>query len=404
MDAQAWLVVPVRVLLISDVSAEHVLGGAERVLVNHVRALAASDHALTLLTRQPDTDAPLEVSVAGGVHEYRLRFSGDKGVRGLLQLAAEARVWWRQHAGEFDVIVSEQPFVMWALLRAGCKLPRLQVCHSFAYQEYATRHGLDWSLRHRLVTASMRRLEAGIYRSADRLLVLSEHMRREFSTCFDIVAERITVAPGGVLVPPMMGEGEREQCRAGLGWHGPVIVTLRNLVPRTGVDLLIQTAAILRSQVPDLHWCVMGSGALMDSLKWLAKQLKVDDRIEFSGYLSEGEVVKRMQAADAFMIPTRSLEGFGLVTIEANACGLPVVATPVGGNIEVASSCTLNRLADAITPEALAAALLEILDESGLNEGGGHAEKAVRLRQHVGEKFSWQQHDALFLQAVEAVR
>ncbi|MDQ6988119.1 MAG: glycosyltransferase family 4 protein [Mariprofundaceae bacterium] len=392
------MVIPMRVLLVADVSAEKVLGGAERMLVHHVRALIENGHSLTLLTRQPQPDAPSEMMLDEGVREYRLQFSGDKGPRGLRQLVAGARIWWRQHAGEFDVIVGEQPFVMWALLRAGCKLPRLQVCHSFAYQEYATRHGLDWNLRHRLVTAAMRRLEAGIYRSASRLLVLSVHMQREFAACFDIPAARVSVAPGGVIVPTLMCEGEREQYREELDWRGPVVVTLRNLVPRTGVDMLIQAAAILRLQMPTLRWCVMGSGALLESLRWLAEQLEVDDIIEFSGYLAEQEVVKRMQAADAFMLPTRSLEGFGLVTIEANACGLPVVATPVGGNIEVASSCELNHLADAITPQALAEALLDVLDENGV-----HAEKALHLRQHVAENFSWRQHDGLFLQAVESV-
>jgi len=388
-----------RVLLVADVSAEKVLGGAERMLVHHVRALAESEHKLTVLTRQPQTDAPLLVCVADGVEEYRLPFSGDKGPRGLMQLAREAKIWWLQHGSAFDLVVAEQPFVIWALLRAGCKLPRLQVCHSFAYQEYATRHGLDWSLRHRLVTATMRRLEAGMYRSAERLLVLSEHMQREFACCFGIASERVSIAPGGVDLPAMIDATRREKNRKELGWQGPVVITLRNLVPRTGVDLLVQAAALLRPQLPDLRWCVMGSGDLLASLQWLAEQLQVSDIIEFTGYLSEADVVKRMQAADAFMLPTRALEGFGLVTIEANACGLPVVATPVGGNIEVVSSCAKNRLAIANHPEALADALLSVFQN-----GDDYAQTAACLREHIHEHFSWMQHDRLFLQAVEGVR
>jgi len=387
-----------RVLLVADVSAEKVLGGAERMMVHHVRALAESKHELTILTRQPQLDAPLLVSVDDGVQEYRLPFSGDKGAAGLMQLAREAKLWWRQHGGAFDLVVAEQPFVMWALLRAGCRLPRLQVCHSFAYQEYATRHGLDWSLRHRLVTAAMRRLEAGIYRSAARLLVLSAHMQHELETCFAIHAERISIAPGGVDLPPILDAKARETSRKDLGWQGPVVVTLRNLVPRTGVDMLVQAAALLRPQLPGLRWCVMGSGHLLEPLQWLAEQLQVADIIEFTGYLSEVDVVKRMQAADAFMLPTRSLEGFGLVTIEANACGLPVVATPVGGNIEVASSCAKNRLAAANNPEALADALLSLIQADD-----DYAQTARCLHEHIRKHFSWAQHDRLFLQAVEGV-
>lgn len=387
-----------RILLVADVSAEKVLGGAERMLVHHVRALMASRHSLTVLTRQPDPSAPLSIDLGQGVTEYRLPFSGDKGPRGLMQLRREATGWWREHAGEFDAVVGEQPFVMWALLRAGCRLPRMQVVHSFAYQEYATRHGLDWSLKHRLITAAMRWLESGIYRSASRLLVLSRHMQRELEHCFDISEARVVLAPGGVDLPPMLDEAQREQVRHELGWEGPVVVTLRNLVPRTGVDMLVQAAAMLRRDCPDVRWCVIGGGALADALVWLAAQLGVDDIVEFTGYLPEKDVVRRMQAADAFMIPTRSLEGFGLVTIEANACGLPVVASPVGGNIEVASSSPDNRVARAVSPEALAEAMADLL-----HTDDAHEARAGRLRTHMAECFSWVGHDGRFLEAVETV-
>jgi len=385
-------------LLVADVSAEKVLGGAERMLVHHVRALMHSKHQLTVLTRQPTPDAPLSIDLGHGVTEHRLPFGGDKGPRGLLQLKREAAIWWRQHGGKFDAVVGEQPFVMWAVLRAGCRLPRLQVVHSFAYQEYATRHGLDWGLKHRLITAAMRYLEAGIYRSSQRLLVLSRHMRRELEACFDIEESRIALAPGGVDLPPMQDEKQRAATRAELGWQGPVVVTLRNLVPRTGVDMLVQAAAMLRQDLPDVRWCVIGGGALAEPLAWLSKQLGVDDIVELTGYLSEEDVVRRMQAADAFMLPTRSLEGFGLVTIEANACGLPVVATPVGGNVEVASSSPDNRVAEATSPEALAESMLELLSEHA-----SHAERSDRLRAHISEHFSWPGHDEAFLGAVDDV-
>lgn len=387
-----------RVLLVADVSAEKVLGGAERMLVHHVRALADDGHALTVLTRQPEPDAPLCIDLDNGVREHRLPFSGDKGAQGLWQLQRGADAWWSEHEDEFDVVIGEQPFVMWALLRAGCKLPRLQVVHSFAFQEYATRHGLDWGLKPRLVTAAMRRLEAGLYRSAQRLLVLSRHMQQELFACFEIPASRVVIAPGGVDLPKMPAAATRKKMRRELGWEGPVVVTLRNLVPRTGVDLLLQAAAILRHDMPEVRWCVIGGGALAQPLMWLAGQVGVDDIVEFTGYLPEEEVVSRMQASDAFMIPTRSLEGFGLVTIEANACGLPAVATPVGGNVEVASSSPDNRVAAAVSPEALAGSMRELLLSKE-----SHTARAKRLRAHMANNYSWERHDADFLAAAEGL-
>jgi len=386
------------VLVVTDVSSSGLLkSGAERVLMRHVCVLAEAN-TLTVLTRQPEPDAPSSVTLASGVTEYRLPFSGDRGIAGLRQLMRGAKDWWRRHQGEFDVVVAEQPFVMWALLRAGCDLPRLQVCYAFAFEEYATRHGLNWNIRHKMIAAAMRKLEGSLSVSACGLLVLSEYMRRHLVECFQPDASHIKVAYGGVDVPILANRKEREQARQQLGWQGPVVVTLRNLVPRTGVDMLVQAAAMLRYDMPDLRWCVMGAGELLAPLKWLAEQLGVADLIEFTGYLSEDEVANRMWAADAFMLPTRSLEGFGLVTVEANAHGLPVVATPVGANPEVAGASSDNILAEATTPEALAEATRVLFERHA-----DHMERAGRLHVHINEHFNWRLHDQALIFAVKSL-
>jgi len=387
-----------RVLLVADVSAEAVHGGAERMLCRHVQILKDNGCQPVVLTRQPHSDAPFCKQVADGVEEYRLPFSGDRSVAGMRQLISGAKDWWQRHESEFDVVVAEQPFVMWALLRAGCRLPRLQVCHSFAFEEYATRHGLSSGLKHKIAIVIMKKLERCVYGSAKCFLVLSDYMRRHLTKCFQLNSAPIEVALGGVDMPVLASREERDQMRQQLGWQGPVIVTLRNLVPRTGVDMLVQAAAMLRYEMPDLRWCVMGAGVLLEPLKWLAGQLDVADRIEFTGYLPEDEVAKRMQAADAFMLPTRSLEGFGLVTVEANAHGLPVVATPVGANPEVAGASPDNILADATTPEALAAATRMLFERHA-----DHWERAERLYAHIHEHFNWRLHDQAFIDAVKSL-
>jgi len=287
---------------------------------------------------------------------------------------------------------------MWALLRAGCRLPRLQVIHSFAFEEYVTRHGLDWNWRHRLVTSAMHRLEANVYSSADHLEMLSEFSLSRLKDNFGLPDNRVSLLPGGVHLPEIMQTEERDQIREKLGWHTPVVVTLRNLVPRTGVDLLVQAAAILRYEMPDVRWCVMGRGALLEPLKNLARELKVEDIIEFTGFLPEEDVMQRMHAADVFMLPTRSLEGFGLVTVEANACGLPVVATPVGANPEVVSSIRHNLVAGSATPSALAHSTQEVF---GMKMS--HSERAAELRSQVARLYAWDRHDQVFVKLVESV-
>ncbi len=391
------------ILVVSDVSAEQVHGGAERMLVHHIRALRDSGYGVTVLTRQPDPDAALTMKLDGRVVEHRLLYTGDRGTAGLQQLKKGAAVWWHKYAGRFDAVVAEQPFIMWALLKAGCNLPRLQVCHSFAFEEYATRYGKKGGFKHRLAGFAMRRLERKVYRSADRFLVLSHFMQKRLSDFFQIDKNLITIASGGVDVPEIAVFERRDELRHALQWDGPVVITLRNLVERTGVDLLVKAAAILKEEMPELRWCVIGRGELLQPLQELASQLEVADRVEFTGYLAEEAVQQRLIAADLFMLPTRDLEGFGLVTLEANACGLPVVATPVTANKEVVPSLPFNRLADAVSAEALANTVRVLFKEAQSDDLSRYLRRH-ELRHAVEKKYAWQHHDVDFLQVVESLR
>lgn len=385
------------ILLVSDVSAESVHGGAERMLVQHVRALRSAGIPIAILTRQPSPDAPLVKELPGDLIEYRLPWSGDRSWGGLQELKRAARQWWMAHTGVFRGVIAEQPFVMWALMKAGCRLPRLQVCYSFAFEEYATRHALHWSFRHALVTQAMRRLEGAVYRSAEQLLVLSDYSRRRLAEAFAIDAKKVSVVSGGAVPARSEQLQQRETFRKELGWQGPVVLTLRNLVPRTGVDLLVQASVILKDEIPDLRWCVIGTGGLLEPLKAMAEALGVAERVEFADFLSEREVQRRLAAADMFMLPTRALEGFGLVTVEANMFGLPVVATPVGAIPEVVPALPYNRLADDITPLSLARAVKAMWQEiSALDRDVMRDE----LRHAAEEKFSWRYHDSQYVDCI----
>ncbi|MDQ6963453.1 MAG: glycosyltransferase family 4 protein, partial [Mariprofundales bacterium] len=246
------------------------------------------------------------------------------------------------------------------------------------------------------ISEAMRQLEGGVYRSARRVLALSCFTRERLRRVVGVAPERIAVVPGGVSLPPLMDSEQRAVVRQQLGWRGAVVVTLRNLVPRTGVDLLVQSAAILRHSHPDLRWCVIGDGELGRPLRDLSALLHVDHLLEWCGYLDEEDVRQRMQAADLFMLPTRSLEGFGLVTVEAASHGLPVVATPVDANIEVVPSIDGNYLAAAATPQALVQATVELLADTpdDLTAYRHH------IRQQVVDIYSWERHDAALLQMV----
>jgi len=383
--------------MVADVSAEALFGGAERMLFHHLRALKEAGMDVTVLTRQPNPDADLNISLEHGFEEHRLPFSGDKGYRGLIQLKQEAKVWWNKHGQDYDVVVSEQPFTMWALMKAGCVLPRLQVCYSFAFEEFETRYGLRLTWKHRLTIAAMRRLERSVYASAQQLMGLSQFTQQRFTTFFNIKAERCQVVAAAADQVAGINDELREQYRQDLNWQTPVVVTLRNLVPRTGVDLMIQVAAIIKNQGLNMRFVIMGDGVLAASMLKMAKDLGVEDCCEFTGFLDEQAVQKRLMAADVFMVPTRGLEGFGLVTLEANACALPVLATPIAANKELVPTIAHNQLATDASPLALAETLTAML-ENPLS-----AEQRKSLQADAKRQYNWAKHDQTFVQMVSAL-
>ena len=384
--------------MVADVSAESVHGGAERMLHHHLRALVDAGYEVTMLTRQPSPDAEVCIELPQfGIQEFRFPFSGDKGYKGLKELKSAAKQWWKHHQDEFDVVVSEQPFVMWVLLEAGCKLPRLQVCHSLACEEYETRHALDMTWKHKLVIPAMRKLESQVYRSAQQIMVLSQYTQDKLEAFF-AVRNYTNINPGAAEPYQGLTLSAREAVRQDLHWDKPVVSTLRNLVPRTGVDLMIQVAAIVKHQgKDDVRFMVMGDGALRDSLQKLAEALDVLDMVEFTGFLAEEDVQKRLLASDVFMVPTRGLEGFGLVTLEANAWGTPVLATPISANKELVPSIMHNQLSANASPLALAEKLIWMLDNP-LSEG-----QRQRTADDAMRQYNWEKHDANFLEQVKTL-
>jgi len=101
----------------------------------------------------------------------------------------------------------------------------------------------------------------------------------------------------------------------------------------------------------DVFLVIGGEGVLEGKLKELARKLGLEDVVRFEGYIPDEDLPMYFQGADYFILPTRSLEGFGLVTVEALACGTPVLGTPVGAIPEVLSRLDPSLLAEGNGPE-----------------------------------------------------
>jgi len=208
-----------------------------------------------------------------------------------------------------------------------------------------------------------------------------------------IKAGRIFTSPEGIDLERLAGvdvEGGRlVRDRHHLG-HKKVIVTVGRLVERKGHDMIIRALPEVLKAVPEAAYLVVGRGPTEARLRALADQMGVKDRVVFAGFVRDDELLAYYQAADVFAMPNREVEGdtegFGIVFVEAGACGKPVVGGRSGGAVEVIADGVTGFLVDPWSVEDIARTLRILLQNHELAARLGRQGRA-RVEQH----YSYQQ-------------
>jgi phosphatidylinositol alpha-1,6-mannosyltransferase len=133
---------------------------------------------------------------------------------------------------------------------------------------------------------------------------------------------------------------------------------------RKNVDLVLRALARLSSRFT-FEYRVVGDGPLRPELELLSKRLGIADRVRFLGRVEEDELVSQLAGSDLFVLvssnSSSSFEGFGLVYLEANAVGTPVLAANVGGAVEAIEDGVSGYLVDALSIESIEAAVVRFL-------------------------------------------
>jgi glycosyltransferase involved in cell wall biosynthesis len=203
-------------------------------------------------------------------------------------------------------------------------------------------------------------LETYVYRRCDRFIVLSQAFGQILHETYGIAWEKIAIIPGGVNIEHFAPRMQRSEARAKLGFpqDRPILFTPRRLVHRMGLDRLIQAIEQVKQQVPEVWLAIAGKGPLKEALGEKIKALGLEDHVHLLGYVPDDQLPLCYEAADLTVVPSLSLEGFGLILLESLASGTPVLSTPVGGMPEilrpfmphlVTDSTAVKDIADRIT-------------------------------------------------------
>ncbi|NLI10130.1 MAG: glycosyltransferase family 4 protein [Elusimicrobia bacterium] len=174
-------------------------------------------------------------------------------------------------------------------------------------------------------------------------------------------------------------EKEKFRIKLNLPLKKKIFFTLRNLEPRMGLENLIKAVKILKDE-KEFLFLIAGMGSLRKELVELSKKLKVEDKIIFTGQIKDEVLPIFYAVSDAFVLPTAYLEGFGLISAEAMACGIPVLATPVGANEEVVGSLDKSLIFKDINPAAIAEGIKLFMNREDTDK---LSEKAVLTAKNI---------------------
>lgn len=394
-----------KILLIADVSIAKVIGGAERVLFEQSYRMALRGHDVHILTRRL-THHKSSHAVIRGVNEWRYEADiRDNPVSFLMKTYQNSRKLFESLHRDiaFDFINIYQPFsalgVIYSPLGKGIR--KIYTCFSFSFEEFLSRTGQKGGVLTKgvdLLNARTRKwIEKKALKSCEEIIVLSQFTQDKLREVYQVDHEQVSIVPGGIDLVKFQPAVDKQQIRRKLNLPDDKVIlfTVRNLVPRMGLENLIKALKIVVEEAPDVHLVIGGQGPLKQDLKILAKNLGLDDCVSFTGFIPEPLLPDYYRMADLFVLPTRELEGFGLVTLEAMASGIPVLGTPVGGTKEIIGKFDPNYLFGNTDPDSMAVLITQnyrLIKEYPQK----WQDISDNCRKFIGSNYSWEKNiDAL---------
>ncbi len=206
-------------------------------------------------------------------------------------------------------------------------------------------------------------LETLVYRRAARFIVLSQAFKTVLHETYGVPEGKIEIIPGGVDTAAYATSLSVPEARAALAWpvDRKIILAVRRLVKRQGLENLVSAVAELRAKHPEVRLYIAGTGPLKEALEAQIQKLALTEHVKLLGFVPDDKLALTYAAADFSVVPTVAHEGFGLITVESLAAGTPVLVTPVGGLPEVVAGLSKNLVFKGSDLQSLVSGINEAL-------------------------------------------
>ena len=382
------------VLIVAEGRYPDFTGGSATVIEHLSRELLMRGHEVHSLTRKPHRELP-DYQLDQRVHVHR--YPGPPVGSRFHWLYPAISFWGARrsfvslnHQLHVDAIIFNHPFPALGILSfaGSTDIRKTYIFHSASALEFRAavpRDGIVWDATLRLPMAGVRLAEGLALGKSDTIVCLSRYMKDRVIGFHGEAAERITVIPGGVdtkLYSPIRSPEERRHLREELDVspHAFVLFAAKRLYRGMGLEKLIDAVGLLA----DKRVCLLlaGDGPSRRSLESIICQKGLEDRIRLLGNVPRPQMASYYRLADLFV--STGAEAFGLVTLEALACGLPVLSVPVGGAVEILEGLSYHSLFEDTSSAAMAQLILEYLRSSD-----DLIALSSECRRYVEDKYTW---------------
>jgi len=233
----------------------------------------------------------------------------------------------------------------------------------------------------------LRSSEKKLMKRSDALIAVSMYTKKELTEFYDIDEEKIHIIYNGVDVQKFKPNKDRAGLRRELGLEEKqkIILFVGRLYQRKGLDTLFQSISKVVQNFKDAKFVISGEGFRQNKEKLLklAEKLKIENSVLFVGYFPDEKLPDLYAASDIFVLPAL-YENFPFAILEAQATGLPVISTKVGGIPELVTNNKNGLLVEPANSEQLTEGIMILLENPEFAE-----ELGKRARQLVKEKFAW---------------
>jgi len=283
-------------------------------------------------------------------------------------------------SSDYDLVATHFALYTFPALDLLGKLPLVMHFHGpWALESKAEGEG-------RLSTWGKWAIEKLVYQRANGFIVLSEAFRQILHKTYSVPLEKIFIVGGGIDTAQFDLGLSIAQAREKLGWQKDrrIILCVRRLVQRMGLENLISAIALVRYQYPDVLLLIAGKGVIAEALRSQIKELQLEDHVQLLGFVPDQDLAISYRAAELSIVPTISLEGFGLIVIESLAAGTPVLGTPIGGIPEILQPFASDLILEGSTTQQLAQGIIESLS------GQRKMPTAEACQAYVRQNYDWQ--------------